>query len=321
MLRFFVLLCRAACWAALLAGSAASVGAAFGSRDARLDLIAHFAPVWAAAVLAGVLGLRLLKPGRVGRVAGVTALVGVVGFLSTALPELRGLRRVEAGAETVRVLQFNVWASNLDPAQSAAAALKADPDIIVVQEGVGPGDQVFERLKRTHPHGSPNGRPHPARILSKRPGRYDMIWEPGLSVARFRTRTAGGRPVTVLGVHYQWPEPLNAQARQRRVLGDVVRSQAGDVILTGDFNSTPWSDALKRQDEDLARSGLERRTRAVFSWPARVTPRKLRWFPFPLLPIDHVYASRSWGTVEVRRLERTGSDHYPVLTVLSPPPP
>ena len=59
--------------------------------------------------------------------------------------------------------------------------------------------------------------------------------------------------------------------------------------------------------------GLERRTKALFSWPAYLGAK----VPFPFLPIDHVYAGKAWRTVSVKRGPRLGSDHYPVFVTLA----
>lgn len=40
--------------------------------------------------------------------------------------------------------------------------------------------------------------------------------------------------------------------------------------------------------------------------------------PFPMLPIDHVYAGKGWRAVSVTRGPRLGSDHYPMVVVLAP---
>ena len=87
------------------------------------------------------------------------------------------------------------------------------------------------------------------------------------------------------------------------------------LIVSGDFNSTPWSFSLKRQDRLF---GLERRTRAMATWPAGDFSRMHFAIPFPVLPIDHVYAGEGWRTVEVRRGPMLGSDHYPVIITLAP---
>lgn len=306
---------------AVLAGAVGAVAASLGAFHPWLDLAAHFAPVWLALILCGlVLGLTVRRRRRARTLLTAPAVTGLLGLTAIMGPEFAAaLANGQAGAtaDDFRVLQFNTWAANADPEHSAAIAQAADPDVIVMEETVGPGEAVFDRLRRSHPYGPSSRSIGHTRILSRRPGRYDAVYDDGLWVNQFRTTTRDGRSVTVLGVHLVWPDPVNEQARQRAALARIVAQEPGEVILAGDFNLTPWSAGMRQQDRYLEAIGLERRTRATFSWPARLSPRLLA--PFPVLPIDHVYAPRSWATVEVRRLPRTGSDHYPVLVVLRPP--
>jgi endonuclease/exonuclease/phosphatase (EEP) superfamily protein YafD len=86
------------------------------------------------------------------------------------------------------------------------------------------------------------------------------------------------------------------------------------LIVGGDFNLTPWSFGLRRQD---ARFGLVRLTRAMATWPAgKISHWRLN-LPFPLLAIDHLYAGKSWRVVSVTRGPVLGSDHYPIVAVLT----
>jgi endonuclease/exonuclease/phosphatase (EEP) superfamily protein YafD len=84
------------------------------------------------------------------------------------------------------------------------------------------------------------------------------------------------------------------------------------MILTGDFNATPWSAELRRLDRTL---GLSRRDRGLATWPAQLSGRTWR---LPFMPIDHVYAGPDWATVSVERGPWVGSDHYPVIVTLTP---
>jgi endonuclease/exonuclease/phosphatase (EEP) superfamily protein YafD len=130
--------------------------------------------------------------------------------------------------------------------------------------------------------------------------------------ASFGARDGG---FTVIGVHYAWPTMVRLQQAQAADLAfSLGRLDHSRLILTGDFNSTPWSFERRRED---ARFHLERRTRALPSWPARnfTSHRLLAIVPF--LPIDHVYAGSAWRTVSVERGPRLGSDHYPVIVRLA----
>ena len=146
----------------------------------------------------------------------------------------------------------------------------------------------------------------------------------GLSPSVSRARLAGAwatwsspqGPFTVVGVHYTWPFPAGPQQQMTLRLADVLEDFPKDrLIVSGDFNSTPWSFSLRRQDRLF---GLERRTRALASWPAGRFSRLRISMPFPVLPIDHVYAGDGWRTVSVKRGPKLGSDHYPVVVTLAP---
>jgi endonuclease/exonuclease/phosphatase (EEP) superfamily protein YafD len=98
----------------------------------------------------------------------------------------------------------------------------------------------------------------------------------------------------------------------RQVVSMLPRER---MVLGGDFNSTPWSFRRQRDDRLL---GLTRRDRAIATWP---TGHSGLWpwpAPFPLLPIDHIYAGPGWATTGVRRGPRLGSDHYPLIVTLAP---
>jgi endonuclease/exonuclease/phosphatase (EEP) superfamily protein YafD len=121
-----------------------------------------------------------------------------------------------------------------------------------------------------------------------------------------------GGAMELVTTHLAWPTAAPV-ARQRRELASVVaRLPRERMILTGDFNATPWSAAIRTLDRDL---GLTRRDRAVATWPAQVLG--LDW-PLPFLPIDHVYAGPAWATIKVERGPGLGSDHYPLIVTLAP---
>ena len=91
------------------------------------------------------------------------------------------------------------------------------------------------------------------------------------------------------------------------------------TILAGDFNLTPWTFALRRMDVQF---GLTRRTRALATWPNRLPSHdNPALMPFPILPIDQIYAGSAWRTESIRRGPRTTSDHYGVLATLAPAAP
>lgn len=309
----------------LAAGVAAAALAAQGGRFSdRLDILTHFAPLWLAGGLAATLLWAIA--GRQGRTTPVLALVAVLSALTLVIPELTAPRtprvQPEAGDETLTLVQFNLWGRNRDPAATADWILETDPDLVVIEEGFDQSTASIRALRKRYPYRTTCAEPRPCStmILSKRQPTAEGGLSPSVSEARLAGAWASfrgpGGPFTVIGVHYTWPYPAGPQQQQTLRLARVLeRFPRERLIVSGDMNSTPWSFSLRRQDRLF---GLERRTRALASWPATDASRLKLPVPFPLLPIDQVYAGEGWRTVSVRRGPRLGSDHYPVVVVLAP---
>lgn len=316
LLRAFALL--------MAAGLSLPALAAQGGRFSdRLDVLTHFTPIWLAGLI--VAAVLWAITGRQGRTTPVLALIGTLSALTLMIPEWSAASARTSGkvdGETLKIVQFNLWGLNRDPDATAQWILETDPDIVVIEEGSGRPQVVLRALKTRYPHRTTCAEPSPCStmILAKR----RPISEGGLSTALSGAELPGAwatfadsrGPFTVVGVHYTWPWPAGPQQQQTLRLARVIEGFPRDrLIVAGDFNSTPWSFSLRRQDRLF---GLERRTRAIASWPAGDFTRLHFALPLPLLPLDHVYAGKAWRTVEVRRGPLLGSDHYPVVLTLAP---
>ncbi len=310
--------------AILLLSAFASFGLsllAVGGRLVRvLDLIAHFA-------LAGFLISLLTLAASVaiwsrgGRKPAALALAGLVVWGVLIAPDyVRALTAPRAleGGETVKIVQFNLWIANANPIATADWILKENPDVVVVEEVGSISGRVVERLKARYPHLISCYDPYPCStmILTRQAPVRSGGWAIPFGQANLAwvTLNGPGGDYTVMGVHHAWPSPLGMQAVQVPWTANVLKGfDKTSLILAGDFNSTPWSRGLRDQDKAF---GLQRRTLALPTWPARTFERRPFAFPVPLLPIDQVYAGSAWKTVSVRRGPRLGSDHYPVVVTL-----
>ncbi|MFN3522380.1 MAG: endonuclease/exonuclease/phosphatase family protein [Phenylobacterium sp.] len=307
-----------------LACAVAALAAQGGRISNRLDVLTHFAPFWLAGGLLAA-GVALLSPRGPLREASLS--LGALAVLAASMliaPEY--LRPMSPPAPPdapgrIKLIQFNVWGRNPDVAATADWILGQQPDIVVMQELKAPmREALLARAKGYELVCDHRSVCNTAILTRLKPIRYEIPEHglPGeslpLAVASFRT--TGGRTFTVVGVHYTWPTHGGVQQAQGVQAAAILdRFPKDTLILSGDFNSTPWSFSRRREDRAF---GLERRTRALFSWPAaRFSPLRLQ-LPFPFLPIDQVYAGSAWRTVEVRRGPRLGSDHFPVVAVLAP---
>lgn len=302
-----------------LVGFGLAIACLGGAWSDRLDAFTHAAPLWLTmGVGAVVLGGLFARGGERWVMVGL----GAATLAASAVlmgPELWAAWRFKPAtpvASDLKVVQFNVWHENRTPEKSLDWILAQDADVVVVEEGAGGSVPLVKALRAAYPFAScDKGANCETWIFSRK----KMIARGGVPLdqpylsAAWATLADPKGPFTVVGVHYTWPVPAGPQQAQGRKLARVIAGfDAKSTILTGDFNSTPWSFTLKRQDKVL---GLRRWTRALASWPAGKFSRVMA-APAPFLPIDHVYAGDEWRAVKVERGPALGSDHRPVVVTL-----
>ncbi|EJL35837.1 hypothetical protein PMI01_01193 [Caulobacter sp. AP07] len=309
--------------ALMLALTAAVAGLAClgGAFSDQLDALTHGAPVWLACGLGGLaLALAFSRDGERKAIAGI-ALVAVVAVVALMAPELIStLDRPEKparGAATMKLIQFNAWAENHDPEGTATWLLAQNADVVIMEESGGTAWPIVRALRGAYPYGIPCRAKYgcDTRIFSRWPivESHSFYGDGRGLVGAWATLRHPRGDFTVVGNHFVWPIPAGNWQRQSRTLAAAVaRFPKDSLIVTGDFNSTPWSWSLRRQDQAL---GLRRRTRALASWPSGAFTRVMK-APFPILPIDHVYAGKAWKTVKVERGPVLGSDHRPIVVTL-----
>jgi len=305
--------------AALCAG--AGMAAQQGRHSLRWDLLTHFAPIWfAGALIAGLVALVALR----GLSRWLVVAMGVVGVMASGslmAPEFTRSTGPHAGADApgqLKIVQFNVWSHNAQPEATIDWIAAQRPDIVILEETT----PEFRRRVEARTGWRSACRDCEVMIYSHLPMTRGYVGGgPAVGPLAHAVFHDSQGAFDVVGVHDAWPtdgaDQQRQEARLARVLAELPR---GRTIATGDFNSTPWSFSRRNWDQAF---GLPRRDRAVFSWPAgRITQRRIK-VPFPLLPIDHVYAGAGWTTVSVTRGPKLGSDHYPVVAILAPvsPPP
>ena len=304
-----------------LVGAVVGLACLGGLFSERLDALTHFAPLWLACGLVTLALAAAFARGAERKAFIGLAAVAIVATGALMIPELLAAVRPKVAAkpgQTVKIVQFNAWALNEDPRGTLAWILAQKADVVVLEEGGGGAWPVVAGLRQAYPASTHCGFKGGCDtwifsrwpIVAQRHYRQDHRDVAG---AWATLRNPGG-DFTVAGTHLVWPYPAGPQQAQSRAL---VRALAGfphdSLILTGDFNSTPWSFSLRRQDKAL---GLERRTRALASWPSGAFSR-VASAPLPILPIDHVYAGTAWKTVSVERGPKLGSDHRPVVVTLA----
>lgn len=304
-----------AAWTMAICAVAAGGLAQGGRISLALDALTHLAPLYIAAGLLAM-AFAVLAGARSYRAPLLLGAAAAVLSASLVAPEFlaRDHTPPATGAgRPMKVVQFNTWVGNRDAAEVARWLLAQNADVIVLEEGAPVRSRLMAAGYLPACYGC-----SPVIFARARPlRRYPppRVWNDSSRIT-WATYADPGGEFTVVAVHGHWPDaPGDVRAQAIALRQHLSRLPAERLILAGDFNSTPWSFARRRDDAEL---GLIRRTRGLPTWPAAAVSHNRLPIPFPYLPIDHVYAGRAWATVSVERGPRLGSDHYPVVVTLAP---
>jgi len=119
-------------------------------------------------------------------------------------------------------------------------------------------------------------------------------------------------PLRFYGVHPRPPRPEDDTAdldKELQFIANEVGHLAMPVIVTGDLNDVGWSSTTK---QFMRVSGLldPRHGRGLFnSYNAKNSI--VRW------PLDHVFHSKHFSLIDMKRLDACGSDHFPLSVHLA----
>ncbi|MGD7033575.1 endonuclease/exonuclease/phosphatase family protein [Methylotuvimicrobium buryatense] len=240
----------------------------------------------------------------------------------------------------ISLLIFNVLSDNREVAALRDLIRDNDPDIILLSEPTQWWLEQLAGLEDDYPYTlfQPQ-KNHYGKLLYSRleleNPEIRFLIEPEIPSIRTKVRLRSGAVVTFYGVHPRPPGPKRADdgedggveeedekenedgeredsdmrdaelmlvAKEVKELGDVP------VIVAGDLNDVAWSHTthLFQRIGGLLDPRVGRGLINTFDTKSRL----LRF------PLDHVFASRHFLLVELRRLPDIGSDHFPLFVVL-----
>ncbi len=236
-------------------------------------------------------------------------------------------RQAVSDVTTLKVMTHNIFGLNYDMGRVDRAIREEDPDIVALQEFFPEQAGLGELLKSRYPYSvrCQGGKRANLGLYSKIPFSTEMAEGECPENAQGTQRTAHiivkfelstGVSFSLMTTHMDWPYPIERQRAEFASAAEAANAVKGPLVVVGDFNSTPWSYAMKRFEAD---TGLRRETRNLLTYPELFTvPRGLiRLEPF--LALDHVF-QRGMIVSDLHLGEQTGSDHLPVIFTISVAP-
>ncbi|WP_417581162.1 endonuclease/exonuclease/phosphatase family protein [Pelagibacterium sp.] len=310
--------------------AAMAIAAVLGFIYPAMDLFNHVQPI----LFFGLLALMVATPVFVRfRIIRALALsIAATGFVASSviyIPELvAGLlpRTAPLQAEqTYRLMTFNVFGRNEEPESLVANILDVDADIVALQE-YGPGlrSAVHPDLTERYPHFQycAGGQRAFVGLYAKLPFEpldADACSSSIMSTDRtariiVRFQTENGPAFSLATTHNDWPAPITRQAEQFATLREALSTVEPPLIIVGDFNSTPWSYALR---SFVSAAELTRHTYNLPTFPTLWYYLRDWRAMFPILPIDHVMTRGQIAIHDLRAGQPSGSDHLPIIVDFS----
>lgn len=211
----------------------------------------------------------------------------------------------------------NVRMDNDDKDRFLAQVKKFNPDILLINEPDHGWAASISKLDKDYPFSvkHPMDNTFGMILLSKLPlieSTVNFIVKDNVPSIYTKIKLRSGSIIDFYGVHPEPPMPgtdTYERDTELLIIGKSIRASNNPTIVAGDLNDVGWSITSK-----LFRkySGLvdPREGRGLYNTYNVYTPL-LRY------PLDHIFYSREFGLIALKKLEDIGSDHYPLLISLN----
>lgn len=218
------------------------------------------------------------------------------------------------------ILIINVKMTNRRSEKIVKMLKDKQPDIFLAMETDAWWDRVFLFLKKEYPYSQRtiNPKTYGMILYSKFPLQHTHVdYLNNDHVPSFRTQLLLDNRKTV-NFHAVHPVPPNyfedlpdnegQKAKALEKIGAQIQNSALPVMVAGDLNDVVWShiDDLTNTKEVL----FDVRVGRGFYNSFNAENFLMRW------PLDHLFVSKEFQLHKLERLEKIGSDHFPIYAEL-----
>lgn len=219
---------------------------------------------------------------------------------------------------TLSILNVNVLMSNNNAEKLIDIINKANPDIIAMFETNRWWENALKQLEKNY------------RYTIKVPldNRYGMHLYSNFKLIDSSVKYLVDKNIPSIHCHVELPSKAQVEMHfmhpappsptesptsisrdvELLILAQSLENKFNPIIVSGDLNDVAWS---RTHDRFLRKSGLldPRVGRGLLStFHAK--------YPFVRWPLDHIFHSHHFSVISLERLEKFGSDHFPLLTKL-----
>jgi len=206
---------------------------------------------------------------------------------------------------------------NDDKMRFHALVKKYNPDIMLINEPDQNWADSIGKLEGDYLHSIkyPIDNTYGMILLSKLPlteSTLNFLVEYDVPSIFTRITLPSGSKIDFYGVHPKPPIPGSdtyERDTELLIIGKKIRETKNPTIVAGDLNDVGWSVTSKlfRKYSGL---GDPREGRGLYNTYNVFVPL-LRY------PLDHIFYSREFGLLTLKKLEDIGSDHFPLLISLN----
>jgi endonuclease/exonuclease/phosphatase (EEP) superfamily protein YafD len=220
---------------------------------------------------------------------------------------------------TVCVLFANVLMENRESAKLKAMIDEMDPDLVLAVEADEWWRRELAYLRERRPHAVEHPRDNTygmllySRLELVGP-RVKFLVQDDVPSIHGRLRLRGGEEVELRCLHPRPPAPQEAAESTERdaellIVGRELKRLDAPSVVLGDLNDVAWSRTsyLFRDVSGLLDPRVGRGLYPTFHAK----------YPFMRYPLDHCFHSKHFRLASLRRLDKFGSDHFPMCIALS----
>lgn len=224
------------------------------------------------------------------------------------------IKGAQSPKNSISILVSNVEMENSDY-QSLCRIIKNEKaDIILLLEADQEWQNQISEIEVDYPfrHLLPLGNTYGMLLYSKmelKNPEFRYLVNDDIPSFRAKLELANIQPIHFYGVHPEPPFPTQSTTTVERdaeilKIGREIASLNEPVIVAGDLNDVAWS-RTTRLFQKVSRL-LDPRIGRGFYSTFHARHFWARW------PLDHIFVSKHFEVIEIKRLPYMGSDHFPI---------